>query len=214
MLSMARQEPAERAELFRVTAAETGLPEAIVEKDFWVCYALDFLFHRSPFKGSVIFKGGTSLSKAFGAIERFSEDIDLILDWRLLGYGKDEPWEGRSNTRQDRFVKESVARTDAWLSGTFAPALREGISNELGIDADVRMGEDPETVLFAYPRAYTLEATLDVIKLEVGPLAAWSPSRRSSTARRGLAFPRPSPARSGSCRRASACGSSKRTTTP
>ncbi len=47
----------------------------------------------------MVFKGGTSLSKAFGLIERFSEDIDLILDWRLLGYGIDEPWEERSNTK-------------------------------------------------------------------------------------------------------------------
>lgn len=177
MLGIARRNPAERAELFQVTAAETGLPEAIVEKDFWVCYTLDLLFHRSPFVESVIFKGGTSLSKAFGVIERFSEDIDLILDWRLLGYGEREPWEERSNTKQDRFVKESVGRTDAYLAGTFVPALREGLSEELGREADVRMGEDPETVLFAYPRAYSLEATLDVIKLEIGPLAAWSPSR-------------------------------------
>ena len=48
----------------------------------------------------MVFKGGTSLSKAFGLIERFSEDIDLILDWRLLGYGEIEPWEPRSNSAQ------------------------------------------------------------------------------------------------------------------
>ena len=41
----------------------------------------------------MVFKGGTSLSKAYHLIERFSEDIDLILDWRLLGYGLKEPWE-------------------------------------------------------------------------------------------------------------------------
>ena len=63
---------------------------AIVEKDFWVCWMLDYLFGESTFRDSFAFKGSTSLSKGFGLIERFSEDIDLIFDWRLLGYGLDE----------------------------------------------------------------------------------------------------------------------------
>lgn len=78
-----------------------GLNDAIVEKDFWVCFTLDYLFHRCPWKDSITFKGGISLSKAFNLINRFSEDIDLILDWRVLGYEKHEPWEKRSNTKQD-----------------------------------------------------------------------------------------------------------------
>ena len=84
--------------LVGAVAAERGLPEAMVEKDLWVCYLLDHLFHRSPYGRSMVFKGGTSLSKAFGVIERFSEDVDLILDWRVLGYGADEPWEERSHS--------------------------------------------------------------------------------------------------------------------
>ena len=91
MIGIAKMSDQERSDLFRVTAAEMRRETAIVEKDFWVCYLLDHLFHRSEFKGSIIFKGGTSLSKAFGLIERFSEDADLILDWRLIGYGLDEP---------------------------------------------------------------------------------------------------------------------------
>jgi len=63
---------------------------AIVEKDFWVCWILKHLFAKPALKGQMVFKGGTSLSKVFGLIERFSEDIDLILDWRLLGYGTAE----------------------------------------------------------------------------------------------------------------------------
>lgn len=51
------------------------LPKEMIEKDFWVCSTLDFLFHGSPFRDSIIFKGGTSLSKAFDVIQRFSEDI-------------------------------------------------------------------------------------------------------------------------------------------
>ena len=104
MRNIARFSDNDRRELFRNTADKMGLNDAIVEKDFWVCFTLDYLFHRSPWKESITFKGGTSLSKAFHLISRFSEDIDLILDWRVLGYGKDEPWEKRSNTKQDRLT--------------------------------------------------------------------------------------------------------------
>lgn len=54
---------AEREILFRNTAAKCGLSEGIVEKDFWVCWTLDYLFHRSPWTKNLAFKGGTSLSK-------------------------------------------------------------------------------------------------------------------------------------------------------
>ncbi|MFR4993879.1 MAG: nucleotidyl transferase AbiEii/AbiGii toxin family protein [Oscillospiraceae bacterium] len=92
MRNVARLPESDRRELFRNTADKMGLNDAIVEKDFWVCFTLDYLFHRCPWKDAITFKGGTSLSKAFNLISRFSEDIDLILDWRVLGYGRDEPW--------------------------------------------------------------------------------------------------------------------------
>ena len=66
----------DRRALFQNTAAKMGLPNAIIEKDFWVCYMLDYLFHRSEWKDKIAFKGGTSLSKSFGLIERFSEETD------------------------------------------------------------------------------------------------------------------------------------------
>lgn len=110
MRNVARLPDSDRGELFRNTADKMGLNDAIVEKDFWVCFTLDHLFHRCPWKDAITFKGGTSLSKAFNLISRFCEDIDLILDWRVLGYGKDEPWEKRSNTKQDAFNKEANAR--------------------------------------------------------------------------------------------------------
>ncbi len=93
MRKIAVIEAKEREALFRNTAAKMGVSEAVIEKDFWVCYMLDYLFHRCAWKNSLAFKGGTSLSKAYNLIKRFSEDIDLILDWRVLGYGTDEPWE-------------------------------------------------------------------------------------------------------------------------
>lgn len=115
----------DRSDALIVAAREKGMHPAIVEKDFWVCWTLDYLFGESAFKDSFAFKGGTSLSKGFNLIERFSEDIDLIFDWRLLGYGIDKPWEKRSNTKQDAFVRQinedgrvvSARRADAGNAG-------------------------------------------------------------------------------------------------
>lgn len=92
MLKVANLSAKDREALFRNTAQQMGLNEAIVEKDFWLCWTLNYLFQLSNWKNHFSFKGGTSLSKSYGLIERFSEDIDLILDWRLIGYALNEPW--------------------------------------------------------------------------------------------------------------------------
>jgi hypothetical protein len=70
----------ERAELFVETAERKGLPEAIIEKDFWVCWVLKQLFSAEELSGRVLFKGGTSLSKIFHAINRFSEEANGEMD--------------------------------------------------------------------------------------------------------------------------------------
>ena len=146
----------DRRELFRNTADKMGLNDAIVKKDFWVCFTLDYLFHRCPWKNSITFKGGTSLSKAFNLISRFSEDIDLILDWRILGYGKREPWEKRSNTKQDAFNKEANSRAEIFLAEQFCPTIKKELSLELGCDANIYIDEnDKQTVIFAYPNLFT-----------------------------------------------------------
>lgn len=180
MIEIACASAQDRSDLIRTVAGEMKMQPAIVEKDFWVCYTLDHLFHRSEFGDSIVFKGGTSLSKAYRIIERFSEDIDLILDWRLIGYGVDEPWEDRSNTKQDKFKLETIERTDRFLAGKFAPSIRGSISEELGVEVDIRPAAEEETVIFAYPRAFSSTATLDVIRLEIGPLAAWLPSSNAT----------------------------------
>ena len=177
---IARASTDERRLVFEAAAQRMALAPAAVEKDFWVCYTLDHLFHRSGFAESMVFKGGTSLSKAFGLIERFSEDIDLILDWRLLGYGENEPWEPRSNSAQERFKADSIERTNAFLADAFVPKLRATLSESLGTEASVRCGAEKETVYFDYPRSYESAGTLDTIKLEIGPMAAWSPSEEAA----------------------------------
>lgn len=197
MRNIAHLDDEERRELFLIAAKGSGMTDAVMEKDFWVCYTLDRLFRGFEYSDRMVFKGGTSLSKAYGLIDRFSEDIDLILDWRLLGYGKDEPWEPRSNTSQERFKAETIERTGHFLAEDFAPKLRESVSEDLGHEADVHMADEEETVIFAYPRTHRSDAALDHIRLEIGPLAAWTPTEKATitpylAASRPQIFERPS----------------------
>ncbi len=85
MDEVARMNSRDRNELFTQTAARIGSTPAVVEKDFWVSWVLKKIFEDEVTAPVFIFKGGTSLSKVFKVIQRFSEDIDLILDWRKLG---------------------------------------------------------------------------------------------------------------------------------
>lgn len=90
MLNLARAAAEERAAYINETADRRKVPLWMVEKDFWVCWLLGRLFTMDAFKGHLVFKGGTSLSKVFGVIHRFSEDIDLSISPALLGI--DENW--------------------------------------------------------------------------------------------------------------------------
>lgn len=173
MRNVARQSDTVRRDLFRETAAAMGVHPAIVEKDFWVCWILDYLFQDSVWRNHLIFKGGTSLSKAFGMIERFSEDIDLVLDWRVLGYAHEEPFQERSANQQDRLGKEANRKTADLLQDTLATGLRSDLS--LRVTGSVEVETLQENVLIRYPRAFSLEAIKPEVRLEIGPMAAWVP---------------------------------------
>jgi hypothetical protein len=172
--NVARLPENDRKELFRATAQQMQVHEAIIEKDFWVCWILDYLFHDSPWKDSLAFKGGTSLSKAYGAIERFSEDIDLILDWSLLGYKDDEPRAERSSTQQDKFGKEANRLTAEFLASRFAPRMTSDLKIRAG--AEIESEATGQDVFITYPRAFSLEAILPQVRLEIGPLAEAVPN--------------------------------------
>lgn len=75
----------QRIQVLEQTGIAKGLPAFVIEKDWWVCILLKAIF-QSQYAESIIFKGGTSLSKAYHLIDRFSEDIDLIIDRNLLGF--------------------------------------------------------------------------------------------------------------------------------
>ena len=110
MNRIAKATQREHEELFISTSRAIGLPEAMVEKDFWVCWTLNYLFQNSSWTNNLAFKGGTSLSKCFGLINRFSEDIDVVLDWRLIGYKTNEVWAERSRTQQEKINKETIIK--------------------------------------------------------------------------------------------------------
>ena len=179
MYTIAKASEFDRIALFRNTAEKMNLHEAIIEKDFWVCLTLDYLFRTSRWKNALVFKGGTSLSKAFHLIRRFSEDIDLILDWRVLGYSINEPWEKRTNSKQSLFNKDTNRRVEVFLRQDLLPDIQQELSFLLGFDINMYIDViDPQTINFKYPHIFEDDSILQTIRLEIGALAAWTPARK------------------------------------
>lgn len=177
MYNFAKLNDDERRVIFENSASKLKMNSAIIEKDFWVCYVLDYLFHKCKYKDSFAFKGGTCLSKVFNIIERFSEDIDLILDWEVLGYKRNEPWEERSNEKQNKFNKEAISRQNDFIKNELLPHLENELVGTLGSNSKVYIDEiDPGTLKFAYPKTLHNDAILQEIRLEIGALAAWTPT--------------------------------------
>lgn len=178
MFDLVNLPPNEIKIIIENTASKMDISNAIIEKDLWVSTLLYYLFSLSPWKNHLIFKGGTSLSKAFNIIQRFSEDIDLILDWRLLGYGKNEPYENRSNTQQDKFNKQLTIRMSEYLKKTILPELSRDLSSLINHKLLISIEDD--VVIINYGSQYKDKSILQTIRLEIGPLAAWMPSRKIS----------------------------------
>jgi len=179
MYKVAKMSVEDRRILFRNTAQKKGMSEAIIEKDFWVCLMLNYLFHDCKWKEAFIFKGGTSLSKCYDLIHRFSEDIDLILDWRILGYENEEPWKVRSNTKQDAFNKKANLKAEIFLSNELLPVMIQDVEEIIGEQPQFYIDPaDPQTICFQYPKIFHAEFVLQIIRLEIGALAAWTPTRK------------------------------------
>lgn len=175
MYQIANESIENRQALFRNSAVKMGVREAIVEKDFWVCFLLELLFHRSPYADHLCLKGGTSLSKGYKVIDRFSEDIDLILDWRLLGYSQKEPWKPRSNTKQEIFDEEMNGKTETYLADVFMPGLERLTKEYVEEPIQFSIRNDRQTVRLAYPNLFQDSYVVQEIRLEIGALAAWTP---------------------------------------
>ena len=147
---------------------------------FWVCFMLDHLFHDCKYKNAFVFKGGTSLSKSYHVIERFSEDIDLILDWRKIMNDEVNPWEERSKTKQDLFNKQINSEAAKFYKEELIPQLNSEMKEKLGDGEWISVDTEDEMVVnFYYPQIFEAEYLRSCVRLEIGPLAEWMPSHET-----------------------------------
>jgi predicted nucleotidyltransferase component of viral defense system len=170
--------PEERVDILRTQAGITGRTAQILEKDFWICWTLEALFSM-PEALPMAFKGGTSLSKVFGAIHRFSEDIDITVDFRFLDSSVDPFAPTTSRKQQERLTEHLQERVAAYVAEVVTPNLRECLHKELQCP--------PGTIEFAgedlwihYPSELgdRSEYVTDVVKLEFGGRNSIEPSDR------------------------------------
>lgn len=151
--------------IFSETANSFGLPSAAVEKDWWVVQTLALVFNTAiaPY---TVFKGGTSLSKAWNLIERFSEDIDLALDRSFLGFDKE-----MTKTQ----VKKLREKSFAYISESFFPEIKQQF-DEAGLhDVVIKIGEvrdneqDPLIIEIFYPTVTEkIDYILPRVLIEIG----------------------------------------------
>jgi hypothetical protein len=196
--SFLAQPPDVRARAFDQAAARRGWRPGSVEKDFWVCVMLRELFALPPCGDYLSFKGGTSLSKAWGLIDRFSEDLDLTLDREMLGFGGDAGPEsassGKERKRRIEALKQACRHA---VTTTIQAALRSRLQAVLpneawSLTADAH-DPDGQTLLFGYPRAPGADAppyVQPVVKLEFGARAdPWPVEPRQVTSLVAEEFP-------------------------
>jgi Nucleotidyl transferase AbiEii toxin, Type IV TA system len=171
-----------RAEIFAETADRKGLAEAIVEKDFWVCWTLKQLFSIEALAGRLLFKGGTSLSKIFHAINRFSEDIDLAVDYAALGFtgSRDPRQEGISRSKRANILDEMMTACQRYIGGEFLDAFKARCEEVLGTGDDWSLTvdpQDPNIIRFRYPTASAkaLAYVNPQVVLELGTHAEFVP---------------------------------------
>lgn len=132
MTKFAKLPSRERDLFFRQYQAQFGVDPVIAEKDFWVCWLLKLISETEPLAGHYVFKGGTSLSKVFQAIDRFSEDVDLSLSPALLGWDEDIFNRAGSRTQFTKLGKKLEEACAEMLEATIVPALETAASEVLG----------------------------------------------------------------------------------
>lgn len=161
----------DRSDLFAETAKEMRTTPAIVEKDFWVVWVLNRVFANTELAHILKFKGGTSLSKVFGLIGRFSEDIDLILDWREVV--QVDPNATRSKSQQMKFNETTNAEAITYIDAVLLPLVQSCVGDLCACSIDA---VNPHAINIRYPAAFEDTYLRPEILLEIGPLASWLPS--------------------------------------
>lgn len=181
--------PAERRALaFAQTAARMAASSVMVEKDFWVCWLLGLLFDDPELAPHLVFKGGTSLSKVYGVIDRFSEDIDLSMSPAFVGADEAAFEAMKSRTRRDATLAQMQAQCAARTKAFLMPRLEEAIVAHLGARSDstpwLRYEDDPvarsPVVHFEYPSAEPrgFDYLRREVKLELGSLTDQRPTEQ------------------------------------
>ncbi|MGY4828591.1 nucleotidyl transferase AbiEii/AbiGii toxin family protein [Sphaerotilaceae bacterium SBD11-9] len=122
----------DQREALLVAAERSGRPLHLLEKDVWVVWALHHLF-TGPHAPHLVFKGGTSLSKAYSVIKRFSEDVDLTYDIRAIAPDlierADSPWP-TSRSQEKKWSKAIRQRLAELVSGKLAPDLAKALAEQ------------------------------------------------------------------------------------
>ena len=204
MDDVARLPLADRTDLFVATASRRALSPAIIEKDFWVCWTLKRIFTLPDPPAELLFKGGTSLSKVFGVIERFSEDVDLSFDRAGLGFGEESDPLNATTGKKRKHGLEALTETCQraireqllpQLLGAFADVLGGPPSATWGLDLD-EDDPDGQTLLFRYPAENRSRADDEpayirpVVRLEIGARSDhWPVVEASITSYAAEAFP-------------------------
>jgi predicted nucleotidyltransferase component of viral defense system len=134
MDDVARWPARDRADLFNAVAGQRNYMRAeIVEKDFWVCWTLKRLFGLEAPPAGLIFKGGTSLSKVYGVIARFSEDVDLSFDREALGFcGPNDLGQAGSKKKTEKKLDELADACRTMIREKLRPLLEETCATHLG----------------------------------------------------------------------------------
>jgi hypothetical protein len=164
-------------------AARRGLAPVIVEKDFWVCWLLGILFQSSS-RDAIVFKGGTSLSKVFGVINRFSEDIDLSLAPAFLGLDEPDTTAALSRGQAGKWMERAEATCTTVVRDVVAPEIAAGLERQLGVGEspwltfEVDAHSHSPVLLFHYPttQPLALDYLKRSVKLEFGSLTEQRPT--------------------------------------
>ena len=180
--------PAERRRvLIEATADELGMSSSAIEKDFWVCWVLRELFSLAQAGPHLTFKGGTSLSKCWGLIERFSEDIDIVIDREPLGFGGERaPDKAPSNSQRVARLGELRRASEGYVSTNLHHELRRGFESKLSSDHrwKLELDHDDErgvALLFEYSSLYGGDGYLSpLVKIEPGARSDAEPHEMTS----------------------------------
>lgn len=163
----------EREDFFRVAADTSNISFDIIEKDYWVVWTLERLFSLDDLKNHLTFKGGTSLSKVYGIIDRFSEDIDLSIERDFLGFNENKNPEKADSKKKQRAILDALAAACSdYVQNKMLNDLRANVAQKLGTTEGWQIvvdSSDGQTLNFEYPSITPIGGYIrPFVKIEMG----------------------------------------------